>query len=62
MNCSSQRLFKRQLIYVLNNTYKLLMLNKRIGWYTGEIKKYIDTDRALTLLDITFATKIFEAE
>lgn len=59
MNCSSQRLFKRQLIYVLNNTYKQFMPNKKLGWYNGEIKQYIDTDRALTLLDMTFTTKIF---
>lgn len=60
MNCNSQKLFKSQLIYVLNNTYKQFMLNKKLGCYNGEIKKYIDTDRALALLDITFTTKIFK--
>lgn len=60
MNNSSDKLLKNQLIYLLNNTFKQFMLNKKLGGYKGEIKQYINTDKALTMLDITFHTKIFK--
>ena len=59
-NNSSNELLKNQLIYLLNNTFKQFMPNKKLGWYKGEIKQYINTDKALTMLDITFHTKIFD--
>lgn len=60
MNNSSDKLLKSQLIYLLNNTFKQFMTNKKLGRYKGEIKQYINTDKALTMLDITFHTKIFD--
>lgn len=59
MNNSSYELLKNQLIYLLNNTFKQFMTNKKLGRYKGEIKQYINTDKALTMLDITFHTKEF---
>lgn len=60
MNYSSNELAKSQLVYLLNNTFKQFMTNKKLGWYRGEIKQYINTDKALTMLDIIFHTKIFK--
>lgn len=57
---NSDELLKSQLIYILNNTFKQFMHNKKLGWYKGEIKQYIDTDKALTMLDVVFHTKIFD--
>ena len=57
---NSDELLKSQLIYILNNTFKQFMPNKKLGWYKGEIKQYIDTDKALTMLDVVFHTKIFD--
>lgn len=59
-NNSSNELLKNQLVYLLNNTFKQFMPNKKLGRYRGEIKQYINTDKALTMLDITFHTKIFD--
>lgn len=54
----SDELLKNQLIYLLNNTFKQFIANKKLRCYEGEIKQYINTDKALTMLDTIFNTKM----
>lgn len=57
-NNSSDSLLKSQLIYLLNNTFKQFIINKKLCNYNGEIKQYIDIDKALSMLDNIFSEKI----